>query len=319
MVWKREHIQWVAVVWTKMPCWCQRSEENAAFRSRDKALYSAARANLKKAIKDAKAEYKRKIEDHFTYNDPQRLWRGIQHLTNYKSINQKISHANVSLAEELNCFFACFEAKATETVTSPKPATNGQAPPFTIQEHRVRSVLRAVNPRKTAGPDGVTGRVLKECADQQTLQSSQRSSTCPCQQVPYHPAWSQQQLFHYRRRQSSVVLTTTARLHLPQLLWSALKGWFSSISKPASQEHLTHISSYTEPIGPQKMPLRLLCTPHCFTWNTKETMWGCFLLTTVQPLTQSSLIGWQLKCWTLVSLHLSVTGLRTSWLNAVRR
>ncbi len=24
MVWKRENIQWAAVVWTKMPCWCQR-------------------------------------------------------------------------------------------------------------------------------------------------------------------------------------------------------------------------------------------------------------------------------------------------------
>ncbi len=44
-------------------------ERNAAFRSKDKALYSAARANLKKAIKGAKAEYKLKIEDHFTHND----------------------------------------------------------------------------------------------------------------------------------------------------------------------------------------------------------------------------------------------------------
>ncbi len=24
MVWKRENIQWAAVVWMKMPCWCQR-------------------------------------------------------------------------------------------------------------------------------------------------------------------------------------------------------------------------------------------------------------------------------------------------------
>ncbi len=24
MVWKRENIQWATVVWTKMPCWCQR-------------------------------------------------------------------------------------------------------------------------------------------------------------------------------------------------------------------------------------------------------------------------------------------------------
>ncbi len=28
MVQKRENIQWAAVVWTKTPCWCQRSEEN---------------------------------------------------------------------------------------------------------------------------------------------------------------------------------------------------------------------------------------------------------------------------------------------------
>ncbi len=28
MVRKRENIQWMAVVGTKMPCWCQRSEEN---------------------------------------------------------------------------------------------------------------------------------------------------------------------------------------------------------------------------------------------------------------------------------------------------
>lgn len=51
-------------------------------------------------------------------------------------------------------------------VTLPTPAPNGHAPPFTIQEHRVRSVLRAVNTRKAAGPDGMMGRVLKECADQ---------------------------------------------------------------------------------------------------------------------------------------------------------
>ncbi len=82
-----------------------------------------------------------------------------------KALNHKISDANVLLAEELNCFFACYEVKATEMVTLLTPAPR-HAPPFTIQEHRVRSVLRAVNPRKAAGPDGVTGRVLKECADQ---------------------------------------------------------------------------------------------------------------------------------------------------------
>ncbi|KAJ8358140.1 hypothetical protein AAFF_G00030120 [Aldrovandia affinis] len=48
-------------------------DRNTAFRSGDRALYSAARANLKRGIRDAKAAYKRKTEDHFTNNDPRRV------------------------------------------------------------------------------------------------------------------------------------------------------------------------------------------------------------------------------------------------------
>ncbi len=41
-------------------------DQKAAFRSGDRALYSAARAKLKRGIKDAKRDYKKKVEDHFT-------------------------------------------------------------------------------------------------------------------------------------------------------------------------------------------------------------------------------------------------------------
>lgn len=37
-----------------------------AFKSGDRVLYSTARADLKRDIKDAKLAYKRKIGDHFT-------------------------------------------------------------------------------------------------------------------------------------------------------------------------------------------------------------------------------------------------------------
>ncbi|KAI5613979.1 gastrula zinc finger protein XlCGF28.1-like [Silurus asotus] len=37
---------------------------------------------------------------------------------------------------------------------------------FTISEHDVRRAFKRVNTRKAAGPDGITGRVLKACADQ---------------------------------------------------------------------------------------------------------------------------------------------------------
>ncbi|KAL0150985.1 hypothetical protein M9458_053712 [Cirrhinus mrigala] len=35
-----------------------------------------------------------------------------------------------------------------------------------VQEHEARWVLRTVNTQKAAGPDGIPGKVLKECADQ---------------------------------------------------------------------------------------------------------------------------------------------------------
>ncbi|KAK3567313.1 hypothetical protein QTP86_018048, partial [Hemibagrus guttatus] len=39
---------------------------------------------------------------------------------------------------------------------------------LTVEEHEVRCMLRAFNPRKAAGPDGIPGRVLKDCMDQLT-------------------------------------------------------------------------------------------------------------------------------------------------------
>ncbi|KAI2646426.1 LINE-1 retrotransposable element ORF2 protein [Labeo rohita] len=53
-------------------------------------------------------------------------------------------------------FFAHYEVEATGTVKALPPASNSHS--LTLREH--------VNPRKAAGPDGVTGIVWKVCADQ---------------------------------------------------------------------------------------------------------------------------------------------------------
>ncbi|KAK3511380.1 hypothetical protein QTP70_005303 [Hemibagrus guttatus] len=37
---------------------------------------------------------------------------------------------------------------------------------LTVEESEIRHPLRSINPRKATGPDGVPGRVLKDCADQ---------------------------------------------------------------------------------------------------------------------------------------------------------
>ncbi len=38
--------------------------------------------------------------------------------------------------------------------------------PITLSEHDIRRAFKHVNTKKAAGPDGISGRVLKLCADQ---------------------------------------------------------------------------------------------------------------------------------------------------------
>ena len=57
-----------------------------------------------------------------------------------------------------------FEVKPPEAAT-PHPAAHRDTI-LMVEEHEERHTLRAVNPRKAAGPDGVCRRVLKDCANQ---------------------------------------------------------------------------------------------------------------------------------------------------------
>lgn len=56
-------------------------DRNATFRPADRGQYSAARHNLKEAIKCVKAAYKKKIEDRY----PTRMRQGIQHITHLQA------------------------------------------------------------------------------------------------------------------------------------------------------------------------------------------------------------------------------------------
>ncbi len=86
-------------------------ERDTAFRSGDWALYSAARADLKRGIREAKDAQRRRIEDRFQSNNPSQVWQGVQHMTNYRPSNQSATDGDPSLAEELNHFFARFEVE----------------------------------------------------------------------------------------------------------------------------------------------------------------------------------------------------------------
>ena len=136
---------------------------DAAHRAGDRLAYTRARSELKKGIRLAKHRYKQRIEEHFEGNNPRSMWRGIRTITDYKSSVQQVSQ-DPSLPDTLNSFFARFDSGSRETVQL--PWTEAEHQPPVLQLHQVSSTLRRINHNKAAGPDGVSGRVLKLCADQ---------------------------------------------------------------------------------------------------------------------------------------------------------
>ena len=111
---------------------------NTVFRSGDMQTWS---------IRDDKAAYKWRIEDHFGNWDPRRAWQGIRHNTS------SLTSSSAVEAEQLNLFFGRFEVDRTRTIIDPAPAANNQA--LVIQSADVTRTLCRLNPRKAAGPDGI--------------------------------------------------------------------------------------------------------------------------------------------------------------------
>lgn len=137
---------------------------NTAFKPGDKELYSAARANLRKGIRKAKSDYRKKMQDHLSNNNPQQVWQGLLQLTNFRGQTSTATHCSDALMEEINMFFSHFET------TSQRPAFTLPLPQFipsskllTVQGHNVAWIFNRVNPRKAAGPHSVPGKVFHPC------------------------------------------------------------------------------------------------------------------------------------------------------------
>ncbi|KAK7895270.1 hypothetical protein WMY93_020595 [Mugilogobius chulae] len=143
----------------------KRAARDGAYRSGDSEEYSRARSALRKGIKAAKGAYKRRIEAHFdTSANSREVWQGIRALTDYRRAPSSPVNCSSTLADELNLFYARFDRDNKEAVSSPLPSGGSTTPILDL--HQVRLCLRNINPRKAAGPDGVLGRVLKDCADE---------------------------------------------------------------------------------------------------------------------------------------------------------
>ena len=140
---------------------------NAGIESGNMDDYKAATYNVRKVVREAKQRYGAKLESQLESNNTRDLWKGLRNITDYKASSAPITNTDIGLANELNTFFARFEDE-TRPVSMPLVGEEmGELGlPFQVTEHDVRCLFKRMNIRKSAGPDGITGRILKVCADQ---------------------------------------------------------------------------------------------------------------------------------------------------------
>ncbi len=142
------------------------SARTSAFKSGNSDDRKQASYDLRRSIKAAKRTYKKKVEEHFNNNNPRSMWQGINNITGFKGNKPATVNIAASLPDELNTFYARFEADNTAHTESAHTAAAEEVSPLTLSVADVTRSFKRVNIRKAVGPDGIPGRVLKACAFQ---------------------------------------------------------------------------------------------------------------------------------------------------------
>ncbi|KAJ8041084.1 hypothetical protein HOLleu_11802 [Holothuria leucospilota] len=113
---------------------------------------------------NAKKVQKDHIEQNFQTTNSRGVWASIEIITHYKGVKRSVDTDDASLPNKLNQFCAQFEK---ETHSQPVPFNQGNVtPPVSIDVNYVQYKFERLNDRKAAGPDGITPKLLRTCAQQ---------------------------------------------------------------------------------------------------------------------------------------------------------
>jgi len=122
-----------------------------AFESSERCLQSRqvglrTRANLSRGIREAKRQYSRRIAHRFSDSrDSHSLWRALQSITDCKPPPQTCD-SSTSLLNQLNRFFACFEAQNT-TPAQKSPTSSRRPGDYTVYGQCKRNTQQDQRPQ----------------------------------------------------------------------------------------------------------------------------------------------------------------------------
>ncbi len=105
------------------------SARTFAFKSGNTDDRKQASYDLRKSIKAAKRQYKNKVEEQFNNNNARSMWQDINNITGFKGNKPATVKIAISLPDELNNFYARFEADyIAHTESAPAAATEEVSP-----------------------------------------------------------------------------------------------------------------------------------------------------------------------------------------------
>ena len=141
--------------------------------NKKKSALSNNRVNLKdiqkelcKKIKNAKHQYKVKVENLFKSNNSKDAWRGLKYLCGYNNKNSMPEpECMQDYVNGLNEFYARFDDKdfSAECSCILNDVCSRACERIVLSEEDVMRALSTAKPGKAAGPDKICGRVIKSC------------------------------------------------------------------------------------------------------------------------------------------------------------
>ena len=131
----------------------------AAFKMLDSnpEAYKKSCYALRRTIKQAKRQYRAKIESYYIGSDARLMWQGLQTITDYKGKQSRELPSDTSLPDELSHFYARFEASNTEACMRAAAVPDDCVSTLSVAD--VSKTFKQVNIHKAAGPDRLPGRV----------------------------------------------------------------------------------------------------------------------------------------------------------------
>lgn len=159
-------------------------EKKRAFLTGDREELKRVQKLLKVKIKEGKECYKSKMEQKLQQNNVREVWSDLNMMSGHGNrVHGSTASGGQAWTDEINIFYNRFDGidpKFSSTdglrgsfrldlsleLNSPHFITCESVPVFTIPMEQVRSGLKRIKMRKSAGPDGISPRVLKVCADQ---------------------------------------------------------------------------------------------------------------------------------------------------------